>query len=522
MLDRSDSLFVAVDSPLHRRWRRDRSILEDIPAQHRLRGCVGLAAMVAEGVELLNIGNMMLLPNQAITWMAMRDLPPGCFPASCTLNGHTVRYVSSTMASLRFGVPTIGLDTPNRDAFDFAIEPYGSMYCLADDGLVEEMPAAGDILNSSRRSREFALGIALTNWMTRAAGYGMDRDGRPINPAWHENRPDDGRCFRVPSPSAWMPQAYLAFPLHLHRWLFHLATESPQQSWRLWCPQCRRWIALEEVQGYEAREDDAFTACCPRCRRRQRWNLESAVPAVCPRFFSPAFRSGFCRDLAQGLPLAVGEDCTYLGIAKGHTGGPDLIGHHFRAAIDSRDWCVYLPADASILVSSGASLKTRDIWCRVLAFEPGERWLREDPRNRWARLADVCGTAAMACLLQKLWLDNQVIRLPGHPDQILVPADLAGSACRHVGPAALWWDVSLGLRHWNEECRAFVYPPIPLRHWDDLRMMLPGEVQLCAGIGDPRFVLPQAPVSETLPASTSDAEFDDSSAAGEPAVTCAA
>lgn len=69
----------------------------------------------------------------------------------------------------------------------------------------------------------------------------------------------------------------------------------------------------------------------------------------------------------------------------------------------------------------------------------------------------------------------------------LFPAERVGRLVRDLRPVGLWWDLQPCSRYLDGQLEAAVFPPIPLKQWDQLRFSLPGEALLDARIADPRF-----------------------------------
>src|SRR5712691_4462215 len=95
------------DTPLHRQWRHDRLLRQRVPLYEAWRGCLGLAMLLERPDDTHAYGKLALVPNQQLTWLALRDVPVGHFPGSSLLNRRDVNYVNAAQARLRYGVPVI-------------------------------------------------------------------------------------------------------------------------------------------------------------------------------------------------------------------------------------------------------------------------------------------------------------------------------------------------------------------------------------------------------------------------------
>jgi len=113
-------------------------------------------------------------------------------------------------------------------------------------------------------------------------------------------------------------------------------------------------------------------------------------------------------------------------------------------------------------------------------------WQKRNLTSRWSTLGEICDKQHIG-LLQRIWFQQQGLRHPTDPNQILFPAALAAAACRDIQPLGTWWDFLPAAAHFDSDTAAYILPPIPLTHWDHLRIQPPGNINLNAGIGDPRF-----------------------------------
>lgn len=494
------SVYARFDSPLYRRWKKDRALRQRVPLWDAWRGCLGLAALIDDLDDVRWHGEHALYANDQVKWLCLRDVPPGHFPGTPSMERREVNYANATQAVLRHGMPVLDFSAPDRDAVDFRFFPRP---LASADGV----PSA-DVLDAAARPREAAVLMALSEAMTNCAFFGLDRDGSLIRRNWARHRPRngmaEGKPFRLADPRRWMPRPYLAYPKQKVAELFIAATTAEAEPVQFQCPHCRSVVRPEQFNRSEGRSSTAanffeagdFAACCPRCGKRQKWHLEDAVSPRARRRYPHAFRERFMDAVERGLPLRSVGRCVYMGPAlknARHCHGSgrdrwDLVPHVMRNKDESEE-VIMLPQHARVLVRPGTELEPGEVFAQALAECPPLPWRKKPFVDRWVGLPQVCGGMDMSSYLQSLWFNNQALAVEDDPEVLLMPADLVSLAAKDVTPLGLWWDFSAAgrLDLFDPDLLAAVFAPLHLRRWDQLRLGLPGEVALDAGIGDPRF-----------------------------------
>src|SRR5436305_2061141 len=151
------SFFSRFNTPAHIEWKRDRALRHRVPLSETWRGCVGLAALLRNVENSCNHGDACLHATEDVTWMCLRDVPPGHFPGSPVMNRRDVNYVNLATATLRHGQPVIDFTAAARTAWDFKFCPFDSYTRPVGPGKrgLEWVEACGDVLHSTRYSREF-------------------------------------------------------------------------------------------------------------------------------------------------------------------------------------------------------------------------------------------------------------------------------------------------------------------------------------------------------------------------------
>jgi hypothetical protein len=220
----SQAFLRRFDTELHREWRRDRARRQRVPMACIWRGALAIALRLA--AKPACHGSRLLLDNESLVWMVMREAPPGHFPGVTRLDCRESIWVSHAKAALRFGMPSLRFDGPAFDARAMPL-PARMFGAQAADGAA----FSGDVLHDADEQT-----FALVNWLnatlTDAAFAGVDAYGVPIRRNWQRFRPAGMETFTVPPPSAWMPRPLLGVParmvVKLHnqpfcttwRWLF--------------------------------------------------------------------------------------------------------------------------------------------------------------------------------------------------------------------------------------------------------------------------------------------------------------
>jgi hypothetical protein len=226
-------------------------------------------------------------------------------------------------------------------------------------------------------------------------------------------------------------------------------------------------------------------------RRRQDEPVLAEVGSPKPHQVS-AFQAGFCAAIAKGIPLRAIEAMTYLG--TGTECSTSVRQHQFRLDRGGT-LTLQLPSDARMYIFTeedeqlpgAAYIRPGICFGRAMGKLPEPEWRDLPLPRQWATLPEVCGSRPQMMLLQRLWLTQQAIVLPGLPDLMLFPSSLVLPVCTHVRPVSLWWDFHRCHPQMSDRS-IYVFDPIPLERWDKLRLTVGGEIDVDAGIGDSRFI----------------------------------
>ncbi|HZZ42848.1 MAG TPA: hypothetical protein VFE58_07910 [Tepidisphaeraceae bacterium] len=500
-MKRTYRLFDLFHSPLHQAWKQDRHLRQRVPIQFGTRSCAGLALLFdGPPADYLHHGLRVLARNDQIRWLALRDIPLGCFPSSPSMQRRPVSWASLCQAEIRHGMPMLDFTQPLRPSWDFRSFPITSMVVSTGLKVRELIEPGPDTLDSERFAREFAVLNALSASMSRFAFFGIDQDNQPVCRPWFRCRPR-GHHGRRPYPVHPMegaaPQPLLAFKLDQVERLFWAGTTVQADRHIIECSTCHNKVDIKSFRRHgtsatEVLDDSGFAARCPFCNRHHRWSLEEMVSAPGRRKFSRVLRDRFTEAATGGLLLQATEPSVYLGTCPMDQDEPaegqlDLVAHRFLSRIDGRRWTIHLPAGAKVLVHPNQPLESEETWAQALPSLPSEAWQRRPRDLRTRDIASICGGNALLDYLRQLWFTQQGIRLPEDPEHVLFPADLVALACQDLPPSGLYWDLTPCIGGFLMQSEAFLLPPVRITHWDRLLLSLPGDIRVDAGVSDPRF-----------------------------------
>jgi hypothetical protein len=413
------------DSERHQLWQRDRQRSSRLGSSGPGSECVGLAVLLHDVERTLYHERACLLPNDCLTWMAVREVRVrgGC-------GAPALAYANTAVAELRYGMPVINFSKDPTDGW--------VAECAADEASV----LVGRLLPCPRRTLQVLQQTVRKTKAFRPSAIGVrgHESAHPGRQLGSTGLPPYGTMA-----DQWFPVPYLAFPRQNAGQLFWCATESGS------------------AVGRDGRAKRRFNIPF----RRQ---FCSAVAEGLPLSTSVGGRY-------VGAPTR-GESNCRSAIAR----LPDVVAHTFADGDGVETHCMYLPRSADVLVEIGHRLEAGETWCRVINV-PSARWRRQTTRERWGSLADVCGGAVRLAYLQQLWFESCLIHLPEYPQIVLVCADLAGPRCGETGPVGLWWDIAPAASYLDGIVEAATFPPVAVQHCNGLRMNI-SEVAIDARVMD--------------------------------------
>ncbi len=186
----NNNCFLPALSSLFNQWHRDRSIQRRMPLHRQWRGCMGLALLVDQfDQNAVAVGDRVFLPNHALTWMVLRDIPP----ENCShfLDPHHVggSLVTCTRTTIVHGMPRIHFASQAGATWNLRYVPrFGT----------NAVPVPPHVLDARGHHREFAIVTQMSTNMT------FWRTG-PGNPFPHR-----GAVMTPHQPcDLWMPRPYL-------------------------------------------------------------------------------------------------------------------------------------------------------------------------------------------------------------------------------------------------------------------------------------------------------------------------
>jgi hypothetical protein len=202
--------FHEFNGPLHRQWKYDRAIRQRIPISQSWRGCLGLAMMWRDvDADFECVGNDVFYGNDNLTWLCLRDIPPGHFPGNPLMDRRDVNPAGTATATLVHGKPRLDFSA-SAQTWDFRRMPYNVVNVGRNGRRIETRVACADTLNTDERPREFAIFNRLSAAMTEQAFCGCNHYGRWKRPAWATTRRTSKPVPFTP-PADWFPRPYVGF-----------------------------------------------------------------------------------------------------------------------------------------------------------------------------------------------------------------------------------------------------------------------------------------------------------------------
>jgi hypothetical protein len=143
------------------RWHECHEHRMTLPRHRGNRGCLGIAAFVDRlDHNALALGDRTFLPNHAITWMSVRDIPPGLAHQPLSIHRRGATFVSTTRALLHYNMPVIDFTANGRDTRDLKRVPVPSQ---------KSGVARPDMFVLPEDVRLFDVAVAVSERMTQAA-----------------------------------------------------------------------------------------------------------------------------------------------------------------------------------------------------------------------------------------------------------------------------------------------------------------------------------------------------------------
>lgn len=442
---------------------------------------LGLAALFDDLESLIACGDLRLMPNSAVRWLALRNLP------SASGSRRSVCHATVARAVLRFGMPHLNFAGRAEGSCDFRLISAKRGRVRDGRALWHHVPswAAGAGQSSHDFGREFAvlnrLSAAMTPSMTCQTSSASSVH-----------------------PSDWFPTAYLGFRSGSEAELYRLATCQQPVGSTLRCRKCDRDV---EVSAFRAKtlklrirlcSDGCVIARCPACGTEHKWRPDHAVPARHRHHVPVGFKDRFCRAVENRLPLVSIGPSIYCGsepicrdrdwpnLPDARTRQLDLLVHRFRCRLTGQKRLVYLPQSALVQTRQGQSLELGQLWCHVLPEPPDSAWVALPLPHRYKAIDELLAGEAMANHLRRVWFDHQGLMcgdLGEH--QRLWPADLvAFTAGSDMRPLGLYWDFAFSEKFFDEKLTAAIFPPFRVEPHRDFRRTLPGDVAVDASAGD--------------------------------------
>lgn len=163
------------------RWHISHARRQELLTWRSYRPCLGIAALVHDfDRHAIAVDDRTFLPNHALRWMAVRDLPPGLTPLSPAIHRRGATFVDTATATLRYGMPVIDLAANSRDTRDLKRQPVPAHKASS---------VRPDMFALPTDLRHFELAVAISEHMTDFAEH-------------HRIR------YQVPAPAPLFPRPY--------------------------------------------------------------------------------------------------------------------------------------------------------------------------------------------------------------------------------------------------------------------------------------------------------------------------
>ena len=158
-------------------WHEGHARRQELQSFRTHRPCLGIAALVHDfDRHAIALDDRTFLPNRAITWMGVRDLPPGLAPWSPAIHRRGATFVHTATATLRYGMPLIDFTANNREVKDLKRQP------VPDHNASSIRP---DMFALPADLRHFETAVAISEQMTGYAEHHRIRQHvSPITPTF--------------------------------------------------------------------------------------------------------------------------------------------------------------------------------------------------------------------------------------------------------------------------------------------------------------------------------------------------
>lgn len=440
--------YGSLRTPEHMQWKLHRELLKKISVNNvGYRGCLGIGLAVDATshdtwVEVQGNSVHLFIPDKSVSWLSLLDIPQGFFK-----NGahREVHWATQRPTIVKYGIPVLARGSEGHNAWDFRAIPYDTVRALLQDGSITEIGGGPDILSPNDKPQLFrafnALELAMTStafcfrktWKEKRKAL-FDALGEEYNPLTNLLLFGEDHFSSIPSPSTWMPKAYIGFPRHLKYKLF----------------------------------------------ARETHPLVSAAT-----FYSDMLQAAFVRDLTHGLSFVAPFDGRVQHIEHEIYEGLPVL--RFHLAGDLGETCVVRFSDnAKILCHKGIRFNPGQSIAKENVRLP-DSWNLESVRYKWNYwLPRIIETPRFTTYI-RIWWERQMVELT--PNSIHLPAEIASTAAfGNSTDSELYWDVGHSMPYFNESCDTFIFPTLQINHWDEFIGILPGDVAFDFTPNDFRYV----------------------------------
>lgn len=436
-------------------WQKHREVLLTVPAREVFRGCVGLAAYLADGYAgdgIVSLGDRILVPDREVRWAWMVDIPSGHFRLGKDHSGkektrevHLATY--QARAQVKFGMPHLCHADGCRSC-DFRVMPHDRVV-VSRGGSEITFPAGPDVLPAAGGQPRIFRILNGLNWAMTTTAF----------------------AFRSPWSDVTSGRDKLAARFGVSSWgklfAFGPGLTDRMEGPEVWMPRCYLGIHESELDGLlsdRALEGSVVT--------------EDFRDHFLGRGFSPY------KSPHRGVAFVRREASRYQVMVT-------------RVGGDLPPTVVAFGPGADVRVSNGALVKEGEVLAtevvRGVTDVPG--WERKPLSVCWDRLTRSLGGRMHDYL--RMFFMREVVRV--RPGVVYLPSVMVAAAASSSATLVddMMWDVEPSMPYYREELEAWIFPTLRLglgtdnkRQWYNWRIALPG-VEADFTPADPRVSLPE-------------------------------
>lgn len=381
------------------------------------RGCLGLGVvMTANGLNRLDFGDRLLVPNNELAWAVVVDIPTDfqLYARHWHIQWGTLRG-----AVVRNGMVSLDRGAEGSCAWDLRLPPSPAKpYAIAETTKCPRTDVQTLRVFNAINTAMTSTAAVCSRHVQEAREEILKRLGLPDKHVRYGGGDKPATKKNMPFPTAWAPRPYLAF------------------------------------------DRDDITAACART-----FCISQGGGWDCPYPFqeamAEAYRDGFPYVAPRGGRLVSMDRAKFIGYGIVRA----LV---LRFDGDTTDTIIAAPLDAVPHVPE-TFVRGEKLFSDT-TYLPNRSW---STNRAWSELRRRLGGRLRG--YAEMWWHRQALV---SDDTVYVPAALCSEETRAMSiDAELRWDVLPAQEYLDPACDAFIFPPIGLPNWRQLHGELPGGVQ---------------------------------------------